>query len=73
MRSRIETVGELFEFSDNGFGVNAGGGLRIGSRNVGVKGDLRYFRQLSDLGSFQDFELGDFSFWRGTVGVSFGF
>ena len=38
-----------------------------------VKGDLRYFRQLSDLGFFQDFELGDFSFWRGTVGVSFGF
>ena len=73
MRSRIETVGELFEFSDNGFGVNAGGGLRVGSKGFAVKGDIRYFRQLSDLGFFQDFELGDFSFWRATVGASFGF
>jgi hypothetical protein len=73
MRSRIDTPSELFEFSDNGFGVNAGGGLRIGSRNFAVKGDLRYFRQLSDLGSFGDLELGDFSFWRATAGLSFGF
>lgn len=73
MRSRIESPSELFEFSDNGWGVNVGGGLRIGSGNVGVRGDLRYFRQLSDLGFINDFELGDFSFWRGTVGLSIGF
>jgi hypothetical protein len=73
MRSRIDTVGDLFEFSDNGFGMNAGGGLRIGAKGFAVKGDIRYFRQLSDLGFFEDFELGDFSFWRATVGASFGF
>ncbi len=73
MRSRIESPSELFEFSDNGWGVNVGGGLRVGSGNFGVRGDLRYFRQLSDLGFINDFELGDFSFWRGTVGLSIGF
>ena len=73
LRSRIESPSELFEFSDNGFGVNAGGGLRIGSGGFGVKGDIRYFRQLSELGLFNNFELGDFSFWRASVGVSFGF
>jgi len=73
MRSRIESPSELLEFKDNGWGMNAGGGLRVGSGRFGVKGDLRYFRQLSELGLFDTFELGDFSFWRGTVGVSFGF
>jgi hypothetical protein len=34
---------------------------------------VRYFRQLSDLELFEDLDLGDFSFWRATVGVSFGF
>ena len=73
MRSNIETADEFFDFEDNGWGVNAGGGLRIGSRRLAVKGDIRYFRQLSDLGFIGDFELGDFHFWRGTAGVSFGF
>ena len=75
MRSRIESPADLFEdFSDNGFGVNVGGGLRIGSaKGFGVKGDLRYFRQVSDLGRVYNLELGDFSFWRATAGLSFGF
>ena len=73
MRSRIDSPSDLFEFSDNGFGVNAGGGIRIGSGGFGVKGDLRYFRQLDDLGLFNNFDLGDLSFWRATAGVSFGF
>jgi hypothetical protein len=74
MRSRIDSPSDLFEFSDNGFGMNVGGGIRIGSaKGFGVKGDLRYFRQLDDLGLFQNFQLGDLSFWRATAGLSFGF
>ena len=74
MRSRIDSPSDLFEFSDNGFGVNVGGGLRIGSKKgFGVKGDLRYFRQVNDLGRVYNLELGDFSFWRATAGLSFGF
>jgi len=74
MRSRIDSPSDLFEFSDNGFGVNVGGGLRIGSKKgFGVKGDLRYFRQVNDLGRVYNLDLGEFSFWRATAGLSFGF
>lgn len=75
MRTNIEDVGGFFdEVKDTAWGVNAGGGLRMGGPKFGVRGDLRYFRQLSDikLGDV-DFDLGDFSYWRGTVGVSVGF
>jgi len=73
MRSRIEAVSDLLDYEDNGFGVNVGAGLRGGSGRLGIRGDLRYFRQISDLTPLRNFELGDFSFWRGTVGVSIGF
>jgi hypothetical protein len=75
MRSNIEDVSGFFEdVSDSAFGLNLGGGLRFGGPRLGVRGDLRYFRQLSDV-SFEDVDvdLGDFSYWRGTVGVSIGF
>lgn len=75
MRTNIEDVTGFFDgLSDTAWGVNAGGGVRLGGPKFGVRGDLRYFRQLSDieLGGL-DFDLGDFSYWRGTVGVSFGF
>ncbi|MGH9173591.1 MAG: outer membrane protein [Vicinamibacterales bacterium] len=75
MRTNIGEVTGLFDdISDTAWGVNAGGGLRMGSPSVGLRGDLRYFRQLSDIAIGDvDFDLGDFSYWRGTVGVSFGF
>ena len=75
MRSRIGSPADLFdEVSKNQFGVNVGGGVRIGkAKGFGVRGDLRYFRQLDDLGLFQNFQLGDLSFWRATAGLSFGF
>ena len=75
MRSNISDVSGFFDdINDTAWGVNAGGGLRLGGRTFGVRGDLRYFRQLSDI-EFGDAEvdLADFSYWRGTVGVSFGF
>ena len=50
MRTNIEGITGLFgDFNDTAFGFNAGGGLRVGGPNVGVRGDLRYFRQLSDI------------------------
>jgi hypothetical protein len=73
MRTRVEDPLDIFSFSDNGFGLNAGGGLRVGGRAFGIRGDLRYFRQLSDIEALPALELGDLSFWRATVGVSFGF
>jgi Outer membrane protein beta-barrel domain len=73
MRTNIESPGGFFDVDQNAWGVNAGGGLRIGGRAFGVRGDLRYFRQLSEVELFDVADLGDFSYWRGTVGVSFGF
>jgi hypothetical protein len=75
MRTNITDVSGLFDdLSDSAWGVNAGGGLRMGGANFGVRGDLRYMRQLSDieLGDL-DFGLGNFHFWRATVGLSLGF
>lgn len=75
MRSNIQDVTGFFDdFSDTAWGVNAGGGLRAGGPKVGLRGDLRYFRQLSDINVGDvNFDLGDFSYWRGTVGLSLGF
>ena len=73
MRSRIEGVSELLDWEDNGFGVNIGAGLRVGGGHFGLRGDIRYFRQLSNLSPFDGLDLGDFSFWRSTVGVALGF
>ncbi len=73
IRTSIEAPLDLFEYTDNGFGVNAGAGLRAGTGRFGVRGDVRYFRQLSDLTPLRNLELGDFSFWRASAGVSIGF
>lgn len=73
IRSNIEAPLDLFDYTDNGFGVNAGAGLRGGTGRFGIRGDLRYFRQLSDLTPIRDLELGGFSFWRASAGLSIGF
>jgi opacity protein-like surface antigen len=75
MRSKLESVGELFSVDSNSFGMNVGGGV-IGffSDNVGIKGDLRFFRSLTDLSDDNlDVDLGTFRFWRGIGAVVFRF
>jgi hypothetical protein len=41
--------------------------------NVGFRGDLRYFRGFGEdtTNDQVDFDVSDFDFWRGTVGVTF--
>ncbi len=73
MRSRLEAPLDLFEYTDSGFGVNAGAGVRVGGPRMAVRGDVRYFRQLNDISPFSAINLGQFSYWRGTVGLSIGF
>jgi len=80
MRASISSPGDLFDsLSRNDFGLNVGGGLTgYFNDHVGLHGDLRYFRSLTgDSGGLiidpREFDLGDFDFWRGTVGVSFRF
>jgi hypothetical protein len=60
----------------NDFAVNFGGGvMAFFSEHVGVRGDIRYFRTLTDedSGSGLDFELGDLNFWKWDVGAAFRF
>ena len=77
IRSRIGDAGEFFDNpSTNDFGLNVGGGITgFFTDNVGIRGDLRYFRSLTDNQPDNDVDLSlsDFRFWRGSVGVTFRF
>ena len=76
IHARATSVGNAFDVSENDLGINVGAGL-IGflRDNVGVRGDLRYFRSVKDSngGDGIDFDLGALAFWRGTLGVTFRF
>ena len=75
IRSRITANNFFNELNTTDFGINLGGGVMgFFSDNVGIRGDVRYFRSLQDneVGPDDpDLGLGDFSFWRGAVGVTF--
>ncbi len=75
IRSRVSDVGGFFDdLTSNDLGVNVGGGVQgYFSNNVGIRGDVRYFRSLQDNQPDNDLDLAlsDFDFWRGTVGVTF--
>lgn len=76
IKSRIDDVGALFNVDSTNWGFNVGAGaLFFFSDNVGLRGDVRYFRALQDDTPDNDFDigLGDFRFWRGTAGVTFRF
>jgi opacity protein-like surface antigen len=76
LRSRIDDVDDFFDVTDNSFGFNAGGGVMVFlTDNVGLRGDVRYFRSLEDSDDSDDLDLGpgDFDFWRGSLGVAFRF
>ncbi len=76
MRASLSGADDLFDnLSNNELGVNVGGGVHVFfSDNVGLRGDVRYFRglQKGDDGG-QDLDLEDFDFWRSTVGLTFRF
>lgn len=76
IKSRIDDADDLFEVNSTDWGMNVGGGIAgFFSDNVGLRGDVRYFRSLEDNEPDDEFDvaLGNFNFWRGTVGVIFRF
>jgi opacity protein-like surface antigen len=77
IRTRIDDAEDFFDdVSTNDLGFNVGGGVSgFFSDKVGVRGDVRYFRSLQDNEPDGEFDLavGDFRFWRGTVGLIFRF
>src|SRR5262245_56450036 len=77
IRSRVDDVGGFFgKATSNDFGFNVGGGVMgFMNDNIGIRGDIRYFRSFQDSNpnGGVDLDLGSFQFWRGTVGVTFKF
>jgi opacity protein-like surface antigen len=78
LRSNISagTFFDVDEFTSNDFGFDLGGGVHgYFNDNVGLRGDLRYFRLLQDNEPSDDLDVGfaDFNFWRATIGVTFRF
>lgn len=78
IRTNVQDAGEFFDVTTkNDFGFDLGGGVMgFFSQNVGIRGDVRYFRSFK--GSDDDdnptgLAVSDFNFWRGSVGVSFRF
>jgi len=68
--------GSVFENSNNNLGFDVGGGvMAYFNDNVAIRGDVRFFRRVSNDSDDDsiDVSLDSFKFWRGTVGVTFRF
>ena len=74
LQQQVQGDDDLFEVTNSEFGVNVGAGaMGFMTDHVGFRGDIRYYRGLSDPEEDNEFDIdfGDFDFWRGTVGVTF--
>jgi opacity protein-like surface antigen len=76
LRTNVQDVAQVFSVSSkNDFGMDVGGGVMgFFSKNVGIRGDVRYFRGFrGSSDNATGLGLSDFKFWRGSLGVSFKF
>ena len=74
LQTNVNSADDLFEINNNEFGINLGfGAFGFATDHIGFRGDVRYFRALTDPESDNEFDIdfGDFDFWRGTFGVTF--
>jgi hypothetical protein len=79
LRTKLTGAGDFFDIGDvsnNDLGYNIGGGI-VGfiSDNIGIRGDVRYFRAFNG-GEDEDaidFSLSDFTYWRASLGLTFRF
>ncbi|HZR23364.1 MAG TPA: hypothetical protein VFA59_07250 [Vicinamibacterales bacterium] len=70
------TATPVQQIQNNDFGLDAGVGVMAFSRrSVGVRADLRYFRDLVDnqRGNGTNVDFGSFHFWRASVGLILAF
>ncbi|HXW07142.1 MAG TPA: porin family protein [Vicinamibacterales bacterium] len=76
IRSHIDGGDFFDDLSTNDFGFNVGAGVHgFFTDNIGIRGDIRYFRSLADNEPDDEFDLAlsDFDFWRASAGVTFRF
>ena len=76
LKTRVTSAGRFLDVSDNDWGMNVGAGFYlINSGSIGLNGDIRYIRRLTDPepdGEF-DLDLGTLKYWRATAGLTFKF
>ncbi len=76
LRTNIQDFGQLFTVNTkNDFGMDIGGGVMgLFSKNVGLRGDVRYFRGFRGTSdNVSGLALSSFKFWRGSLGLSLKF
>ena len=76
LKARVDDTDDFFDVDRNDFGANVGAGIVAGlGERVGIRADIRYFRNLGDPEPDDEFDIdfGSFDFWRGTVGLSITF
>lgn len=76
LKIRANHARDLFNVESTDWGFNLGAGIAgFFTDNIGLRGDLRYFRSLRDDEPDDEFDvaLSDFRFWRGTIGLTFRF
>jgi hypothetical protein len=74
MQTNVSDADDLFDVNNDEFGMNIGGGLMgFATDHVGFRGDLRYFRALTDPEPDNEFDIdfGNFDYWRATAGITF--
>ena len=74
LQTSVEDAESLFTVDNSEFGFNLGGGaMGFMTDHVGFRGDVRYYRSLSDPDEDNEFDVavGDFDFWRASGGVTF--
>ena len=75
LRFHIKEPADGFDLRHRDFGFNLGAGLMISGKHVGIRGDVRYFRDLQGVTADNDLDLDfvDLTFMRATVGAVFRF
>ena len=78
LKTRVQDATQLFNVDNNSFGYDLGGGVMgFVSDHIGLRGDVRYFRDFQNTSStdhnvdLSNLTVGNFDFWRGTIGVAF--
>lgn len=76
LKTRLADPDRFFSIDSNDFGINVGGGfMGFFGEHVGLRADVRYFRDLQDPnrnGSF-DIGFGNTDYWRAVGGLTFRF
>jgi len=75
IRTNVQDAGEVFDVrSKNDFGFNVGGGVMgFFAQNIGLRGDIRYFRSFEGGDNLTGLGVSNFNFWRASAGVTFKF